>query len=51
MSSGLETSRFNKNADEVSARNCERFLDFAPNDKNGDTYLDLTLLRFNPLSI
>src|SRR4030095_1193714 len=36
MSSGVETSRFNKNADEASARNSQRFLDFARNDKNGE---------------
>jgi hypothetical protein len=34
MSSGVETSWFNKNADEASARNSQRFLDFARNDKN-----------------
>jgi hypothetical protein len=36
MSSGVETSRFDKNADEASARNNERFLDFARNDKKRD---------------
>jgi hypothetical protein len=38
MSSGVETSRFNKNADEASARNSQRFLDFARNDKNDEVH-------------
>ena len=39
MSRGVETSWFNKNADEASARNSQRFLDFARNDKSDEVHL------------